>query len=156
MADDFHTPDSNPSHDFFHKEAVSIYERLAKMDVAEKIKAALLGSREERQILIRDSNRLVWAAVLQSPKLILPEVEKIANMKNVDDDILRMIAEKREWVSNYAIIVALVRNPKTPIPSSLKLVPRLQPRDLRFLAKDKAVPDPVRKMAGKIVREKKL
>ncbi|HEV8132559.1 MAG TPA: hypothetical protein VGQ81_15035 [Acidobacteriota bacterium] len=156
MADDFHTPDSDPSRHLSQTEAVSIYERLAKMDVAERIKAALLGSREERQILIRDSNRLVWTAVLQSPKLILPEVEKIANMKNIDDDILRMIAEKREWVSNYAIIVALVRNPKTPIPSSLKLVPRLQPRDVRFLAKDKTVAEPVRKMAAKIVRDKRL
>lgn len=145
--------DSSQSPD---REAVSIYERLAKMDVAGKVKAALLGTREEREILIRESNRLVFMAVLQSPKLTLQEVEKIANMKNISDEILRMIAEKREWVSNYPVILALVRNPRTPIPSAIKFIPRLQDRDLRFLAKDKTVPEPVRKMAKQLAIAKNL
>ncbi|HEY3130703.1 MAG TPA: hypothetical protein VGL91_14700 [Acidobacteriota bacterium] len=138
------------------RESVSIYEKLARLDVSGKVKAALLGSREEREILIRESNRLVYTAVLQSPKLTIQEVEKIANMKNISDDILRIISEKRDWVSNYSVILALVRNPRTPIPSSIKFIPRLQDRDLRFLSKDKTVPEPVRKMAKQLAMAKKL
>ncbi len=145
--------DSSESPD---RESVSSYEKLAKMDVAGKVKAALLGTREEREILIREPNRLVFTAVMQSPKLTLQEVEKIAHMKNISDEILRMIAEKREWVSNYSVILALVRNPRTPIPSAMKFVPRLQDRDLRLLAKDKTALEPVRKMAKQLALAKKL
>jgi len=150
-----HDPSLDPT-ESSERESVSIYEKLARLDVSGKVKAALLGSREEREILIRESNRLVYTAVLQSPKLSIQEVEKIANMKNISDEILRMISEKRDWVSNYSIILALVRNPRTPIHSSIKFIPRLQDRDLRFLSKDKTVPEPVRKMAKKLAAEKKL
>ncbi|MBI4456531.1 MAG: hypothetical protein HY644_11610 [Acidobacteria bacterium] len=133
----------------------SIYEKLARLDIGGRIKAALHGSRQERQILIHDPNPLVFTAALQSPKLTLAEVEAITNMKNINQEILRIIGENREWTRHYGIILALVRNPKTPIQLSTKMVPRLMDRDVRSLCRDRTIPNAVRTTVLRIVQAKK-
>ena len=52
------------------------------------------GTREERSILVRDPNRLVSSAVLSSPKLTESEVEAIARMTNVSDEVLRIVGDE--------------------------------------------------------------
>ncbi len=78
------------------KEATA--QRLSRMTVAEKVKCAMLGTREERFILIRDVNRLVAAAVLSSPKINDSDVEAFAKMANVSEDVLRTISHSRGWM----------------------------------------------------------
>jgi hypothetical protein len=126
-------------------------QRLSTLDVGRRMKAAMLGSREERNILIRDPNRLVAAAVLSSPKLTESEVESMARMGNVSDEVLRIIGTSRAWVKNYNVVSALTRNAKTPIAISLTLLSRLNPRDMRMLSMDKNVPEPLRVAARKQV-----
>jgi hypothetical protein len=128
---------------------VSAAERLAMMSVLEKMKVATRGTREERAILVRDSNRLVAAAVLSSPKLTGQEVEAIAKMANVGEEVLRVIGTSRQWTKNYAVVAGLVRNPKTPVAISLNLLPRVQDRDVKMLALDRNIPEPVRLAARK-------
>lgn len=136
-----------------HAEAVSqgVMARILKMNVAEKIALAQKGTREERTILIRDSNRSVQDAVLGSPKLADNEVEAIARLRSVNDDILRQIAGNRDWVKSYAIVLGLVTNPKTPLGISMHLLQRLTTRDLKLLLTDKNVPDALRRHARKTV-----
>jgi len=128
---------------------VSITERLARMSVLEKMKAAMRGTREERAILVRDPNRLVAAAVLSSPKLTGQEVEAIAKMANVGEEVLRVIGTNRNWTKNYGVVAGLVRNPKTPVAISLNLLQRVHDRDVKLLALDRNVPEPVRMAARK-------
>jgi hypothetical protein len=118
--------------------------RLASMGVLEKMKVAMRGRREERAVLIRDPNRLVAAAVLSSPKLTENEVEGIAKMANVAEEVLRVIGSSRAWTKKYAIAASLVRNPKTPVAISLTLLNRLTERDVKMVASDRNVPEPVR------------
>jgi len=91
----------------------------ARADVTEaeaNHQAAISGpTREERAILIRDSNKLVNAAVLSSPKLTETEVERIAKMTSVSEEVLRIIGRTRAWMKNYSIAAGLARNAKTPI-----------------------------------------
>ncbi len=124
--------------------------RLSLMTVAGRIKAAIQGTREERNILIRDPNRVVTSAVLSSPKLSEGDVETIARMTNVSDDVLRQIAANRSWIRNYAVMAALARNAKTPIGVTLALLPRLTERDVKMLAADRNIPEPVRLTARKL------
>jgi hypothetical protein len=128
---------------------VGVSERLAKMSVLEKMKAAMRGTREERAILVRDPNRLVAAAVLSSPKLTGQEVEAIAKMANVGEEVLRVIGTNRQWTKNYGVVAGLVRNPKTPVAVSLNLLQRINDRDVKLLALDRNVPEPVRMAARK-------
>jgi hypothetical protein len=124
-------------------------QRLAMMSVMEKVKTATRGTREERGILIRDPNRLVAAAVLSSPKLTDTEVEGFAKMANVGEEVLRVIGTNRQWTKNYGVIAGLVRNPKTPVAISLHLIQRVNDKDIRMIALDRNVPEPVRMAARK-------
>jgi hypothetical protein len=133
-------------------EKVSAVQKIYRLNTAEKIITALKGSREERSILIRDPNRLVATAVLGSPRITEAEIESISSMKGVSDEILRTIGNHREWTKRYTVLNNLVRNPRTPVGIALSMVPRLNPRDIKGIAVDRNVPEPVRKQAQKFVK----
>ena len=75
---------------------------------------------------MRDSNKLVSAAVLSSPKLTSAEVEAFTKMGNVSEDVLRIIGQNRAWTKNYNIMLGLCRHPKTPPAIVQKLNAALQ------------------------------
>jgi hypothetical protein len=122
---------------------------LASLPVPERIRIATHGRREQRAVLVRDPNRLVSSAVLASPKLTETEIEHFARMQNVSDEVLRLIGTNRTWTKSYAVVAALVRNPRTPPAVSLALLPRLQERDVKGLTIDRNVPESVRISARK-------
>jgi hypothetical protein len=127
----------------------SLYQRILRMSVPAKIELALKGNKEARGLLIRDSNKVVQMAVLDSPKLTEVEVESIARMRNVPDEVLRKMARNQEWMKKYPILKGLATNPKTPPGIAIALVRRLLDFDLRLLLKDKGVSDVVRREAKK-------
>jgi hypothetical protein len=129
----------------------STVQKIAALNVAQRMTLAMKGSREERAVLIRDPNKIVAVAVLSSPKLTETEVESIAKMANVSDEILRMIGFSRAWTKNYAVVHALVRNPKTPVAISMNFLARLSDKDLRNLSTNRNVPDVLRVSARKRV-----
>ena len=131
----------------------SITQRLALLGVAGRMKAAMKGTKSERAILIRDPNKLVSAAVLSSPKLSDSEVENFAKMANVSEDILRTIGMNRAWIKNYGVIAALTRNPKTPLAVSMRFVQRLTERDLKMIALDRNLQEPLKLMVRKRIVE---
>ncbi len=133
---------------------VALADRIGRMTVPQKLRFALLGNREARSILIRDPNRMVSMSVLQSPKLTESEIESIAAMRNVSDDILREIGNNRALVRNYAVVQALVRNPKTPPTVSQRLMIRLMNKDLMNLSRDRSIPELVRRCAQRTVNQR--
>jgi hypothetical protein len=133
-------------------EKVSVVQKLYRLNTAEKVIAALKGTREERAILIRDPNNIVSSAVLGSPKVTDGEIEAFAAMKNVSAQILRTISNDKEMTKKYNVVSNLVRNPRTPIGIAMKHVSRLNPRDMKAVAVDKNVSEAVRKTAQKFVK----
>ena len=129
----------------------SIVQQIAEMSFTDRLKAAIKGSREMRAILIRDTNKMIAAAVLSSPRLTDAEVGSFARMTTVSEEVLRVIGNNRGWMKRYAIAVGLTRNPKTPLAMSLDLMSRLNERDLAKLSVDRNVPDPLRVAARKKV-----
>jgi hypothetical protein len=126
-------------------------QRLSKLTVAERMKRAMLGTREERFLLIRDTNRLIATCVLSSPKLTPVDVEAFAKMQNVAEDVLRIIGNSRHWVKRYPVAAALALNPKTPVAVSLTLVPRLVEREIKAIVRDRNMPEPVRAAARRVM-----
>jgi hypothetical protein len=124
-------------------------KRLTGLSVMERMKLATRGTREQRALLVRDPNRLVASAVLSSPKLTESEVEQFAKMTNVAEDVLRVIGTNRAWTKNYGVVAGLVRNPKTPLAISMTLLQRVNDRDVKMLAIDRNVPEPLRIAARK-------
>jgi len=133
----------------------STVQKIAALNVAQRMSLAMKGTREERAVLIRDPNKIVGVAVLSSPKITEAEIENIAKMANVSDEILRMIGFSRNWTKSYAIIHALTKNPKTPLAMSMNFLSRLAEKDLRNLSTNRNVPEVLRVTARKkIVIEK--
>ncbi|MFZ0213564.1 MAG: hypothetical protein WBE20_01070 [Candidatus Acidiferrales bacterium] len=128
----------------------TLIQRLAKMNVLQRVQLALLGGREERIALIRDPNKVVQRSVLQSPRLTESEVESFAAMTTLTAEVLRIIANNRLWMKNYSVARNLTSNSKTPLDITLHLLPRLNQRDLKILSTNKNIPETLRSMAAKM------
>jgi hypothetical protein len=128
---------------------------LSSLPVLDRIKLAMKGTREQRATLVRDSNKLVAAAVLSSPKLTEAEIEQFTKMGNVGEDVLRIIGHNRAWLKNYGVVLGLCRHPKTPPAISMQMVHRLNDKDLKMLAIDRNVQEGLRVLAKKITSKGK-
>ena len=131
-------------------ERVSMIRRLMLMNTRDRMKLAMKGDREARTILVRDSNRVVSTGVINNPRITEQEVENIAAMRTISDDVLRLIAMNRAWARAYPIIHNLARNPKTPIPTVMNILPRIRTKDLKNLSQNRNVSEAVRRQAVRI------
>ena len=127
----------------------ALWSRLQFMTLAERVQLAYRGDRTARLLLVRDRNKLICSAVMRNPRITDQEVESIAGMRNVEDEVLRLISARRDWMGKYNIMLTLCRNPKTPMGVVLPLINRLTLRDLKGLKDDKGVPQVVRETAKK-------
>lgn len=131
-------------------ERVSLIKRIMFMNARDRIKLAMKGDREARSILIRDSNRVVATAVIHNPRVTDQEVEGIAAMRTVADEVLRLISIKPAWARSYSIIHNLVRNPRTPVPTVMGILPRIHTKDLKNLSLNRNISEATRRQALRI------
>jgi len=136
------------------KDRETLIQKINNMTVVEKIKAALTGNLETRMILIRDANKIIPRAVLQSPKISDTEAESYAAAKNVSEEVLRLIASNRKFMRAYVVMRALVNNPRAPIDITMPLINRLNDRDLKGLSLNRNVPEVIRTLAIKAIKQK--
>ena len=130
----------------------TLIQRLAKMTVAQRVQFAMKGGSEARRTLIRDTNKVVQRAVLQSPRLTDQEVEAFASMSSLTDEILRLIASNRNFRKNYTVVRNLINNPKSPLDVTLHMLPMLNAIDLKRLTSNKNIPETLRTTANKLQR----
>ncbi len=126
---------------------LTITQRVMKMSVAEKIKLATLGNREARTLLLRDANKLVCMAAAMSPRITDGEILGLANSRTVNADVLRYIYSNRDFLKTYGIKISLVKNPKVPLPTALKMMYTLQEKDIKDLSRDRNVPQTIQSQA---------
>lgn len=136
------------------QKALNTLQEINKMNIAERIKLALSGSKTQRMILIKDSNKMVSMAVLESPKIGVDEVILLARNRSVAGEIIGRISQRRDWTKNYNVVLELVQNPKTPIKDAISFVKQLHLRDLQLLSRDKNINPTVRQLALNYHREK--
>lgn len=129
-------------------------QRIMKMSIAEKIKLATLGNKEARGILLRDSNKLVAVAAIRSPRITEGEVMMMAANRAVNDDVLRVIYNNREWTKDYRVKLGLVKNPKTPMALSMRFLATLRETDVKEIARDRNVPSGIMQQAKKMLDKK--
>jgi hypothetical protein len=100
---------------------------------------------------MRAGDRSMHRFVLRNPGLRIDEVTFIAKMTAVSPDLLKAIAERREWAQRPEIALALVRNPKSPVPLAIQMLQHVSPGELRRLAKGSNVRMPILQAARKRV-----
>lgn len=118
---------------------------------AEKIQLALHGNKDQRAAILRDLNKTLHPYVLRNPGLQLEEVLAMAKNATLAPELLKAIADRREWAQRPDIAIGLVRNVKTPIPVALKVLEFVTDGDLRQLAKDNRTRGPIQQAARKKV-----
>ncbi|HZW35700.1 MAG TPA: hypothetical protein VFF01_02085 [Candidatus Deferrimicrobiaceae bacterium] len=129
----------------------SLQTFVMELSVPEKVELAGKGNKEVREILSRDPNRLVARAVMSSPRLTEADVVFYAASAQTNEEILRMIGENREYVSNSNILLSLVSNPRTPVPVSLRYLVRLKVNELGNISRNRSISALVRQEAKRLL-----
>jgi hypothetical protein len=133
---------------------LSLTQRVMRLKTNQKIMLAIKGGKEERTLLIRESNRLIQVNVIRNPRIGEGEVAYISQMRTVKEEVLRIISMNREWMKKYAIMRNLAFNPRTPLPIALNQLKRLIEFDLKMMQRDRNIPELLRREAKRLVESK--
>ena len=131
-------------------ERISLIRRIMFMNVKDRVKLGMKGDREARGILVRDSNKIVACAVIHNPRTTEHEIENIASMRTVSEEVLRLIGMNRAWARSYPIIHNLVRNPRCPLATAIHILPRIRSKDLKTISTSRNVSEGVRRQAYRL------
>ena len=101
----------------------------------EKMHLALHGTRDERNAILRDRNRLLHPFVLKNTKLTLEDVAVIAKNAQISPEMLKLIADRKDWFQRPAVALALARNPKTPPDVAIRALEHVPVDALKQMAK---------------------
>lgn len=129
----------------------SIEARISAMTVPEKVELASKGNREVRRILSKDASSMVARAVISSPRLSEEDVVAFASSSVTNEEILRAIADNRQWTSNRQIVSAIVQNPRTPPPAAIRFLSMFANSELRVLMNNRGVGVVVRQEAKRLL-----
>lgn len=121
------------------------------MTVPMKIRLATLGNKFDRSMLIRDGKKMVAMAAIKAPGVTDSEAAKYASNNSLVEEVIGYIASRRDWIKQYGTKVALVQNPKTPLPAAMRLMTHLREKDIRLIARSKGVPSALAAQARKLL-----
>jgi hypothetical protein len=128
--------------------------QIERLTVPGKIRLAMIGNAFARSILIRDPLRIVAMAAIKSERVTIFEAARYAGNHSIGEDIVKYIAQKREWTKPYNVKMALCMNPKAPIAEVARMLPHLRERDLRNISRSKGIPSAVAAQARKLLMQR--
>ena len=102
----------------------------------------------------KDNNKLVAGAAASSPQFTERDAIRVAANRNVHEEVLRIISKNRVFTRGYQIKLALVGNPKTPLPFASGFIPYLRESDLKALTKDKNIPSNIKTLVRQQLAKK--
>lgn len=126
--------------------------RIALLNIAQRVRLAMLGSRGDRQVLIKDSNKIVMRAVIRSPAVSDTEAMMYAGIKSLPEEVVGFIARNKKWIRHYQMKKLLIYNPKTPIGDSIRFLNFMRPGDLKAIGMSRSLPGPVAKAASNMLK----
>jgi hypothetical protein len=129
--------------------------QISKMNIGDKIKLAYKGNKPVRELLVRDRNKIVATAVVNSGRITDNEVMAIASNRAIHEDVIRALVRVKEYMRKYPVKVALVNNPKTPISTSISLLKSLHVKDLKTVGSNRNISSAVFGQANKMYKAKK-
>jgi len=136
------------------EERQNLYQKILHMTVPQKIRLAMLGNREARNLLIQDRNRVISMAVLRSPRLSENDALSYAQQRNLPQEVFTVLGKNKRWTKYYPVKLALVNNPKTPLHISMRFMEYLTERDLKTLSRNKNVSSVLTHSARNILQKR--
>lgn len=134
---------------------LSLHQKVREMSIAQKIRLGTVGSREAIKLLVRDPNKLVHMAAIQSPRIKVGDVKRLSSNKSLPDGVVNYIARNRNWTSDYEVLTNLVMNPKTPLSEVTGFLKHLRPKELRDLTRNRNVSHQVSRMAKRMLKQRR-
>jgi hypothetical protein len=131
--------DDEFSGEYEETQTINKQKMVLELGMAEKVKMAMTGDKEWRNILVKDSNKTVSSAVLRNPRITDGEILFLAQNRSSSEDVVREILLNREWLKNYAVRHALIMHPRTPLPKAIRFLSTMNDKDVRMLAKSRNV-----------------
>lgn len=133
---------------------VEAAQQVQKLSVPAKIRLATIGNAFARSMLIRDPLRIVAMAAIKSERVTPFEAARYVGNHSIGEDVIKYIAQKREWTKPYNVKLALCMNPKAPVAEVARMLPHLRERELRNLSKSKGIPSAVAAQARKLLMQR--
>ena len=127
---------------------VRLAEKLSALSVGERVAIARRAGPGSIARLRNDPSPMVIGALLENPRLTEGLLAPLLSSDTAKPEVLKRIAEDRRWGIRYHVRMTLARNPRTPVPTALGLLPGLKKKDLDSVASDWRVAAPVRKRAN--------
>jgi len=147
-------PDLTEERQIGEEERSSIAAQIAQLSVPAKVELAVKGNREVRRILSRDASSMVARSVIGSPKLTEDDIISYAASSLTHEDVLRFIADSRQWTANRQVVGALVQNPRTPPPAAIRFLKAYQTSELRVLSQNRSLSAAVRQEARRLLAQR--
>ena len=117
---------------------VSLWERLRRLTPPQKMMLAGKADRFERAILVQDSDPQVLFALLKNPRLATDEVLRVAKSSFLSFQAAELILKTQPWFANLDVRVALIHNPKLPLPFAMRILPTLPDNEVRVISRGAA------------------
>ncbi len=136
-------------------EVVPNPQSIHDLRITTQMRLAMIGPSMLRSVLLRSRKSAISMAAIKSPKVTEADAAKYAGNLSLGEEVIRYIATRREWTKNYSVKAALIKNPKCPMPSAMKLMPFLRERDLTNLTRSKNIPSALRAQARKLSIQRK-
>jgi hypothetical protein len=139
--------DPEQAEDEVKQQYLPLMMRIRNMNSSEKLRLAMVGNSSARAFLVRDKDKTVAFAAISSPAMQESEVIPIVRSKEVGEDVIRYVGNKREWTKSHEVKHALVFNPKTPVGIALRFIGHLRADELKTLSRSRNVSQPLKSAA---------
>lgn len=126
---------------------VSLWERLRRMTPPQRMLLASKADRMERAILVQDSDPQVLFALLKNPRIGIDEVLRVAKSSFLSFQAAELVLKTNPWFANLDVRVAMIHNPKLPMPFALRILPTLPDNEVRIISRGAATSMPLKQAA---------
>lgn len=128
----------------------NVHERVRGFSAAEQMRCAREGELAERVALERVYGKAVWEALLENPRVTVPEIARIARKGNAPKPLLEKIVANAAWLASSELRRALLSNARLGSASIEKVLRALPKAELALAARQSSYPMPVRQAAKKL------
>jgi hypothetical protein len=120
------------------------------LTLGERKALARTHDRQQILLLLRDPHPAVIAILLDNPHITEADIVRIASARPAVPASLAQVAVHARWSVRHAVKRALVLNPSTPLADAIRIATTLRFQELRALAADESLPEPLRAHAAQV------
>lgn len=137
-----------------HSEHLSLFDQIRRLTRTEKILLAQRAERSERTVLAMEFDPEILFYLCKNPRITIEEIVRISKMSTVNAPVVDLMARNGSWIQSEELRMNLVLNPKTPLATALRLLPMLSDKNLKVLARNREMKDPIKKTALRLVLQR--